>query len=136
MTKTRLPAEFKLFRDRLVLDLLLVVVLAAVAAAQPPRNQLCRSPSPQMIQESQQFLHNTPCAPVTTACAKGGYLLGCSGIKKVWTGNAWRLFSSVKLCRRSKCFQRIQTSPLANSSAALILEKAKGLVQRLKRDNA
>jgi len=70
MTKTRLPAEFKLFRDRLVLDLLLVVVLAAVAAAQPPRNQLCRSPSPQMIQESQQFLQNTPCAPVTTACAK------------------------------------------------------------------
>lgn len=86
MTRT-LPARFNLFRDQLLLQLFLVIVLAAPAAGQAPRSQeLCRSPSPQMLQKSQHYLENTPCAPVTAACNKGGYLLGCADIKKgiVW----------------------------------------------------
>ena len=39
-----------------------------------------------MLQRSQQYLENTPCAPVATASNKEGYILGCSTVKMglVW----------------------------------------------------
>jgi hypothetical protein len=38
---------------------------------------ICNPPSAAMIQRSQQFLQNTPCAPVVTACNQGGFVLNC-----------------------------------------------------------
>ena len=60
--------------------------LVSASAGQSARKQPCLTPSSQMLERSQQYLQNTPCAPLVTACNKGGYILGCSGVKKglVW----------------------------------------------------
>ena len=40
-------------------------------------NSHCNPPTAQQLQRSQNFLQNTPCGPVVTACNQGGYILNC-----------------------------------------------------------
>jgi len=56
--------------------------LASASVGQSARNQSCQPPSAQMLERSRQYLQNTPCAPVASACNKGGYILGCLVVKK------------------------------------------------------
>lgn len=58
----------------LVLFALSVFGFSAVAAMN------CNPPSPAHLQRSQQFLQNTPCGPVMTACNAGQYYLNCHKI--------------------------------------------------------
>jgi hypothetical protein len=38
---------------------------------------MCNPPSAALLQRSQAFLQNTPCAPLVTACNQAGYVLNC-----------------------------------------------------------
>lgn len=101
--------------------------LVSASAGQSARKQPCLTPSSQMLERSQQYLQNTPCAPLVTACNKGGYILGCSVVKM---GLVWQCMLPLlggKQCRESKCFQQIQTSQLASSSVVLILARQQAL---------
>jgi len=56
-----------------VMSLVLFLMSAPALAAK----NICNPPSAAMIQRSQQFLQNTPCAPLVVACNQGGFVLNC-----------------------------------------------------------